>query len=248
MATRYHISDSGTPAVCRAKTVESCPKTKAGDGFHGTLEEATAESEHRLETAYGATVTLASDDQRKLWDQKSNELFIRVRDYYRSGGSPEQDFDDVEAQAESMRIQGLAEIHGVDPRSVRNSRGSYIVEEADGTPRVYGYRSAKVPLGYLGVLHPKLDGVVIQSSEHRAMIGNREATPDEELFRHDVERFGYATVELKETGESYSVTTDLEGNPVDRPVWDFIGDTAPRELFEDGSLRAAIANGGVIKD
>lgn len=136
----------------------------------------------------------------------------------------------------------------MDPRSVRNSNGGYVVEEADGTPRVYGDKSPKAQLGYLGVLHPKLSGTVLHGSESKAMIGDREATSDETLYRHDVEYFGYATVELKGTGESYTVTTDSKGNPVDKPVWDSIDAAAPREIFEDSSLRAAIANSGVIKD
>lgn len=247
MATRYHISDSGTPAVCRAKTIENCPKTKAGDGFHGDLAEATAESEKRFEQSYGSTVTLASQDQKEQWELRGHELGYRVRDYYRTGGSPEQDFDDVEAHAEAMRLKGLAEIHGVDTSSVRNSNGSYIVEEKDGTGRVYGYRGAS-SLSYLGVLHPKLEGAVLHSSESKAMIGAREATPEETLYRHDVEYFGYATVTLRESGKTYTVATDAKGVPTDRDVWDFNEDTVPREIIEDEQLKAAIANGGVIKD
>ena len=248
MADRFHISDDGTPGRCKARSVASCPKTKAGDSFHGTEAEAAAESERRFEDQYGSTVTMGAEDQRKLWGVKSRALFLEVRDYYRSGGSSEQDWDDREAHAEKLRVNGLAKIHGVDPGSVRNSYGSYIVEEEDGTPRVYGYRDMEDPLSYLGVLHPKLDGVVIHASESKAMIGDREATYEEGLYRHDVERFGYATVELKRDGESYSFTTDSKDNPVDRQVWDFIGDTAPREIFEDKSLREALGNGGVLRE
>lgn len=48
MATKYHISDDGTPGVCRAASNASCPKTQMGDSFHGTLEEAQSESERRF--------------------------------------------------------------------------------------------------------------------------------------------------------------------------------------------------------
>jgi len=48
MATKYHIKDDGTPGVCRAASNASCPKSQMGDSFHGTLEEAQAESEKRF--------------------------------------------------------------------------------------------------------------------------------------------------------------------------------------------------------
>lgn len=53
MAIRYHISDNGMPGKCSAASPESCPKTQAGDSFHGSLEEATAESERRFEAKHG---------------------------------------------------------------------------------------------------------------------------------------------------------------------------------------------------
>lgn len=53
MAIRYHIKDDGTPGRCSAASPESCPKTQAGDSFHGTLAEATVESERRFEAKHG---------------------------------------------------------------------------------------------------------------------------------------------------------------------------------------------------
>lgn len=67
MAKRYHISADGTPGECRASSPESCPKTQAGDGFHGNLQEATQESERRLESEFGNTVTAKAErPERKL--------------------------------------------------------------------------------------------------------------------------------------------------------------------------------------
>ena len=54
---RFHIAEDGTPGACRAKSVESCPKTQAGDGFHGTLEEAQVESERRFSKEFGEIPT-----------------------------------------------------------------------------------------------------------------------------------------------------------------------------------------------
>ena len=53
MATKYHISDDGMPGPCRAQSVDSCPKTQAGDSFHGTAEEAQAESQRRFVEEFG---------------------------------------------------------------------------------------------------------------------------------------------------------------------------------------------------
>lgn len=53
MATKYHISDDGMPGPCRAQSIDSCPKTQAGDSFHGTAEEAQAESQRRFVEEFG---------------------------------------------------------------------------------------------------------------------------------------------------------------------------------------------------
>ena len=60
MATKFHIKDDGTPGQCGAASAESCPKTQAGDGFHGTLAEASAESERRFEASHGSVPVSSS--------------------------------------------------------------------------------------------------------------------------------------------------------------------------------------------
>lgn len=65
MATKYHISDKGMPAKCSAQSPDSCPKTQAGDSFHGTLEEATQESQKRFESALGAFATASKADEER---------------------------------------------------------------------------------------------------------------------------------------------------------------------------------------
>lgn len=65
MAAKYHIKDDGMPGKCSAASSESCPKTQAGDGFHGTLEEASAESQKRFEDKLGAVVTATKSEQQK---------------------------------------------------------------------------------------------------------------------------------------------------------------------------------------
>lgn len=59
MAAKYHIKDDGTPGICSAASTDSCPKSQSGDSFHGTLEEATVESERRFAEEHG-TFTTAS--------------------------------------------------------------------------------------------------------------------------------------------------------------------------------------------
>lgn len=53
MAAKYHIKDDGTPGVCNAASTDSCPKSQAGDSFHGTFEEAALESERRFSEEHG---------------------------------------------------------------------------------------------------------------------------------------------------------------------------------------------------
>ena len=65
MAAKYHIKDDGMPGKCNASSSESCPKTQAGDGFHGTLEEASVESQSRFEEKLGAIVTATKSEQQK---------------------------------------------------------------------------------------------------------------------------------------------------------------------------------------
>ncbi len=65
MATKYHISDNGMPGKCTASSPDSCPKTQAGDSFHGTLEEATAEAHARFEKELGAFATSSKAAEAK---------------------------------------------------------------------------------------------------------------------------------------------------------------------------------------
>jgi len=67
MAEKYHIKDDGTPGRCSAATVDSCPRTKSGDAFHGILEEATRESEHRFAGSYGETATVVPESPSDVW-------------------------------------------------------------------------------------------------------------------------------------------------------------------------------------
>ena len=63
MAVKYHISENGMPGKCSAATPDSCPKTQAGDSFHGTLEEATQESQERFSKELGAFVTASKSEE-----------------------------------------------------------------------------------------------------------------------------------------------------------------------------------------
>lgn len=65
MAAKYHIKDDGTPGACTAASQESCPKTQAGDGFHGNLKEVAQESERRFEENYGSVGSAKSKNSEK---------------------------------------------------------------------------------------------------------------------------------------------------------------------------------------
>lgn len=61
MADKYHLKDDGMPGLCTAKTLDDCPKARAGDSFHGDLAEVTLESERRFEADHGSTATVQKD-------------------------------------------------------------------------------------------------------------------------------------------------------------------------------------------
>lgn len=245
MATRYHISDSGTPAVCRAKTVENCPKTKAGDGFHGDLAEATLESEKRFEQSYGSTVTLSSKEKKDQWNKVARKLYkLRMdRLWIR------QPMEEIDAEI----AQGLAESHGVSKADVTIDEGDphlsndirYRVREKDGTERVYGDElvARGWTIKYLGVQHPKVKSRVIRANDGKSIL-------DAGIYPSDSKDrgFSYATATIEGHGE-ITFTIDRDGLPSTRQVWDFIDSSKlPGELETDEQLRAAIANNGVIRD
>lgn len=66
MAAKYHISDNGMPGKCTASSPDSCPKTQAGDSFHGTLEEATQEAHTRFERELGAFATSSKAEEDRI--------------------------------------------------------------------------------------------------------------------------------------------------------------------------------------
>lgn len=249
MAARYHISDDGMPGKCRAASSESCPKTKAGDGFHGTLEEAAAESEQRFEKNYGSTMTLGSTEQKARWNlaaagiQKENTAIYRGSDL-----ADLSTLNAVNAEVDSYTRFRLSQVHGVKPIDVSATGDHYIVAEENGTRRVYG-SDRNADFRYLGVLHPKLTQPASFSSEHKAMVGDRDAEDrDYSSNNPNLKFYGYGSVALKGVG-TVEFTSDPEGSPVDKQVWESIDSTkVPRELFEDESLRRSMKSRGILKD
>lgn len=74
MTAKYHIKDDGTPGICGAASADSCPKTKAGDGFHGTFEEAALESERRFEEEHGGLPTAGKSSENLTLRPAPEEL------------------------------------------------------------------------------------------------------------------------------------------------------------------------------
>lgn len=80
MSDKYHIKDDGMPGRCSAASSESCPKTKAGDGFHGTIEEASIESQSRFEAAYGESATTSKGVKKDYSELGGRELQKLAKD------------------------------------------------------------------------------------------------------------------------------------------------------------------------
>lgn len=242
MANRYHISDDGTPGVCKAASIASCPKTRAGDNFHGNLNEAQAESERRFEAGYGAVVNSTIQSNSKTWSKASAALSKKGVMLYRA--SPANDFAKTELVVAAMMADGLAAIHGVEASAVRRSGVDYIVEEPGGVRRVYGDEGKG--LSYLGTLHPSLDGTVEFASESKFMLNGREAKYSE-IGRAGVEYYSYATANVRNHGV-VEFTVDKNGYPTAENVWESLDNSkVPSELFTDESLRSAIVNRGVVR-
>lgn len=69
MTAKYHIKDDGTPGICNASSLESCPKAQSGDSFHGSLQEANAESEKRFKENYGNLSTSSKQKNSSKVDE-----------------------------------------------------------------------------------------------------------------------------------------------------------------------------------
>jgi len=107
MATKYHISDDGMPGACRAQSVDSCPKTQTGDSFHGTAEEAQAESQRRFVEEFGelplSSRVSSPSPQSVALTRRAQEL----RDSVQRFSSP------VASKAERRAIEGYWITQGI---------------------------------------------------------------------------------------------------------------------------------------
>jgi len=136
---KYHISDDGMPGACRAKSNDSCPKTQAGDSFHGSLEEATVEAERRFEEKLGAFVTTQKKEEKaegpKAVGRFENYTAAELRrelDMWDTE-NPEDDPTDLEIallNAEEREAETSDEVY-VHPQ------GKTVRISADGTVRAF---------------------------------------------------------------------------------------------------------------
>lgn len=160
---KYHISDNGMPGKCTASSPDSCPKTQAGDSFHGTLEEATAEAHSRFEKELGAFATASKADEAKVAageafadrfsaaakaviadpsaenESKLRELRMELSDEIRSGrGAAIVDSKTYEAAEEAL---GRFRNGEGDGEVYFHPQGKIIKVDEDGT--VHAYKNGK---------------------------------------------------------------------------------------------------------
>lgn len=69
---KYHIGDDGMPSKCTAATVESCPKSKAGEPFHGEYGEVIDEVQRQFMEGYGPFATVSKAPQPELLQDIAN--------------------------------------------------------------------------------------------------------------------------------------------------------------------------------
>jgi len=144
MATKYHISDDGMPGACRAKSNDSCPKTQAGDPFHGSLEEATAEAERRFEEKLGAFVTTQKREEKAEAPKAEGHTVARYQGYTAAElkqelalwdtENPGEDPTDVEMALEAAEAREAAE---ASEEVYVHPQGKIVRISADGTVRAF---------------------------------------------------------------------------------------------------------------
>lgn len=230
---RYHIKDDGTPGKCSASSPESCPKTKAGDGFHGSLPSALAESERRFEEEHGSIPALSTSDEKKGWNSVGRRLYKDRIHGLATGVSVE----DLEAKT----AQGLAENHGVPIENVTIDGGdraksndtSYFVKDQNGVERAYGDKivGKEWTLKYLGVRSPGA-GENLGSSSSPVEDRRAFSTDMMDSSEYRVEG-GSLKAELE--GESYDLGELKEVSPEEVKSWSI--ETFGSELeLQDGEV------------
>jgi len=148
MAAKYHISDNGMPGKCSASSPDSCPKTQAGDGFHGTLEEATQESQSRFEAQLGAFVTASKKEETA--EAPTAEGYTAARfDGYTAAElrtelamwdteNPAEDTTDLEMALVAAEAREAAESSTDSSVEIyRHPQGKFVQVYADGSVRAF---------------------------------------------------------------------------------------------------------------
>lgn len=131
MAIRYHISAGGTPSRCRAASVDSCPKTQAGDKFHGTLEEATLESAQRFAASYGELPEAESREDR------ADPTVVAILEDLISATDPAESMARGEGMLESDFVAAQSELKAITQAANEASRARNYAAEI---PLPEGYR------------------------------------------------------------------------------------------------------------
>lgn len=145
---KYHISDDGMPGACRAKSTDSCPKTQAGDSFHGSLEEATAEAERRFEEKLGAFVTTQKKGEKTAGPKAAG----RFENYTAAELRRELEVWDTENPGE-------------DPTDVERALEAAVAREAESSEEVYVHPQGKiVRISADGTVRAFKDGREIKTS------------------------------------------------------------------------------------
>lgn len=183
MAAKYHIGDDGMPGACRAKSDDSCPKVQAGDAFHGTLEEASAESARRFEEKLGAFVTTQKKEEKAETPKSEGYTVARYQGYTAAELRRELEMWDTENPGEDPTDVEMALLNAEEREASASEeiyfhpQGKMIKISADGTVRAYkdGHElktsatAEKLRAGY-GSWKRHTPAVVVSKEDEEAMM------------------------------------------------------------------------------
>ena len=216
---KFHINGKGEPGACQAQE-GNCPF--GGDDDHYTSKDGARKSFESKNSK--ATFSDPSEVQKKTWSAAA--LNANIEAHRQSLSVP---LDRAFQVHDEFFRKAVAEVHGVPSSAARTSVLHTMVRDQSDQTHVYG-PDKKGRIGYLGKLHPALNSPLSHGSESKEFEGKY---------------YGYATISWADGSESM-VTTSMDGQPIDKKVWEDFKTPWPQQFRDNPEWPQAIGKSGVI--